>query len=46
MDRMKPSEIISRLKADGWYLARQRGVAPTVQAPDEKGHRDDKRKDE
>ena len=22
---MKTSEIISRLKADGWYLARQRG---------------------
>ena len=37
MDRMKTSEIISRLKADGWYLARQRGSYRQFKHPTKKG---------
>ena len=34
---MKTSEIISRLKADGWYLARQRGSHQQFKHPTKKG---------
>ena len=37
MDRMKTSEIISRLKADGWYLARQRGSHRQFKHPTKRG---------
>ena len=34
---MKTSEIISRLKADGWYLARPRGSHRQFKHPTKKG---------
>ncbi|MCB2099466.1 MAG: type II toxin-antitoxin system HicA family toxin [Rhodobacterales bacterium] len=34
---MDSRTLIKRLEADGWFMVAQKGLAPAVQAPGEKG---------